>query len=152
MLPQLLPNQEQVKVYGMKRIEVVGALIVEDGKILIAQRPEGKAQGLKWEFPGGKIEAGETPEACLAREIDEELGVTIVVGSRYETVTHHYPEGLEVQLSCYWARRVEGTPRPLQCRDWRWVAVEELEGVDFSAADVPVVARLRREGLPGVVE
>ncbi len=136
----------------MKSIDVVGALILADGKLLIAQRPEGKSQALKWEFPGGKIEPGEAPETSLEREIAEELGVRIAVGRHFQTVTHRYPQGPEVRLACYLARMTEGVPQSLQCRDWRWVTAAELGDYDFSEADVPVVARLRREGLPTVVE
>lgn len=136
----------------MKTIDVVGALILQDEQLLIAQRPEGKSQALKWEFPGGKVEPGEKPEASLAREIAEELDLRIAVGRHFQTVTHRYPGGPEVRLACYLARIVDGTPRPLQCRDWRWVAHAELDRYDFSDADVPVVERLLREGLPRVVE
>jgi 8-oxo-dGTP diphosphatase len=136
----------------MKRIDVVGALILRDDELLIAQRPEGKAQALKWEFPGGKIEPGESPEVSLAREIAEELGLEIAVGRHFQTVTHRYPAGPEVHLACYLARILDGEPRPLQCRDWRWITRADLGVYDFSDADVPVVERLLKEGLPRVVE
>lgn len=136
----------------MKSIHVVGALILQSGAVLIAQRPEGKSQALKWEFPGGKVEPGEAPERSLEREILEELGLRIAVGRPYQTVEHRYPQGPELRLDCFLARIVEGEPRPLQCRDWRWVRREELEAFDFSEADLPVVARLRNEGVPTVVE
>ena len=136
----------------MKIIDVVGALILRADTVLIAQRPEGKSQALKWEFPGGKIEPGETPEASLAREIAEELGIGIAVGRHFQTVHHRYPAGPEVHLVCYLARIVDGEPQPLQCRDWRWVTVAELGRYAFSEADIPVVARLQSEGLPTVVE
>lgn len=136
----------------MTSIDVVGALILREGSVLIAQRPEGKSQALKWEFPGGKIEPGESPQTSLAREIAEELGLRIAVGRHFQTVHHRYPAGPEVRLDCYLARIEEGEPRPLQCRDWRWVTASELSRYAFSEADVPVVARLQSEGLPTVVE
>lgn len=136
----------------MRRIDVVGALILQEGRILIAQRPEGKAQALKWEFPGGKVEPGEEPQASLAREIAEELGLQVDVGRHYQTVDHVYPGGPHVRLACYLARRIAGEPRPIQCKAWRWVDATELPGVDFSEADLPVVDRLLREGLPEGVE
>lgn len=136
----------------MKSIHVVGALILQSGAVLIAQRPEGKSQALKWEFPGGKVEPGESPERSLEREIFEELGLRIAVGRPYQTVEHRYSQGPELRLDCFLARIVEGEPQPLQCRDWRWARREELEAYDFSEADLPVVARLRHEGVPTVVE
>lgn len=136
----------------MQSIAVVGALILRESSVLIAQRPEGKSQALKWEFPGGKIEPGESPELSLAREIAEELGVRIEVGRHFQTVHHQYPGGPEVRLECYLARIVDGEPRALECRDWRWVTAAELGRYAFSEADVPVVARLQNEGLPTVVK
>lgn len=136
----------------MKSINVVGALIRRADEVLIAQRPAGKAQEHKWEFPGGKVEAGETPATSLVREIAEELGIRIAVGAHFQSVTHRYPGGPLVELDCYLARLLEGQPRPLQCQDWRWVKASELAAFDFSAADVPVVERLLREGLPAMVE
>lgn len=136
----------------MKSIRVVGALILREDEVLVAQRPAGKAQAQKWEFPGGKVEAGESPEKSLERELIEELGIRIAVGAHFQSVTHRYPDGPLVQLDCYLARLVEGEPRPLQCQDWRWVKASELAALDFSAADVPIVARLMHEGLPVMVE
>ncbi len=136
----------------MKSINVVGALILRDDRVLIAQRPAGKSQALKWEFPGGKIEPGESPELSLAREISEELGLEIAVGRHFQAVLHRYPDGPLIHLDCYLAWIVSGLPKPLQCHDWRWARAQELGEFDFSAADVPVVARLQREGLPTVVE
>lgn len=136
----------------MRIIDVVGALILNDDQLLIAQRPEGKSQALKWEFPGGKIEPGETPETSLVREIAEELGVRIAVGRHFQTVQHRYPQGPEIRLQCYLARLLEGEPQPLQCRDWRFVGAAELGSYDFSGADRPIVDRLMREGLPRMVE
>lgn len=136
----------------MRHITVVGALILRADQVLIAQRPPGKSQALKWEFPGGKVEPGEAPETSLTREIAEELGLRIAVGAHFQTVSHRYPDGPSLRLDCYLARVLDGEPRPLQCQDWRWVRVSELGHFDFSAADLPVVARLLREGLPSVVE
>lgn len=127
----------------MPTIEVVGAVIRRGAEVLIAQRLPGKHEALLWEFPGGKLEPGESPEACLVREIDEELGVTIRVGPPLGEVTHDYGER-RIHLTCYWADLVAGEPRALECHAIRWVRTEELGGFAFAGADVPLVAELKR--------
>lgn len=131
----------------MKTVDVVGALITHQGKILIAQRPEGKAQALLWEFPGGKVEPGESPEESLVREIEEELGVRIRVGDRHGELIHDYA-GLRVRLTCFWARLEGGEPHPRQCRAIAWVSADELDRYEFSPADVPFVRQLKQAGIP----
>lgn len=127
----------------MRTIEVVGAVIRRGDQVLIAQRMPGKHEALLWEFPGGKIEPGEAPEACLVREIDEELGVAIVVGAPLGAVTHD-DGARRIHLTCYWAEIVSGEPRALECHAIRWVRPEELDDFTFAPADVPLVAELRR--------
>lgn len=128
----------------MRTIEVVGAVIRRGAEVLIAQRPPGKPEALLWEFPGGKLEPGEAPEACLAREIQEELGVTIRVGAQLGDVTHDYGER-RIHLTCYWAELVAGEPQPLECHAVRWVRPEELDDFTYAPADVPLVQRLKAE-------
>lgn len=122
-------------------IEVVGAIIRRKDEVLIAQRPPGKHQALLWEFPGGKIEPMETPEACLTREIQEELGVAIRVGPLFAEVRHDYGDR-RIHLSCYWAELLAGEPRPVECHALAWVKRNGLADFAFAPADVPVVARL----------
>ena len=122
-------------------IEVSAALIFHQGRLLITQRhPDAHLGGL-WEFPGGKREAGETFEACLRREIREELGVDIAVDALFEDITHVYPEKT-VHLKFFNCRLITGEPRPLGCADWRWVGQGELARYEFPAADARLLARL----------
>lgn len=123
-------------------IEVVGALIRRGDRVLIAQRPPGKHEALLWEFPGGKLEPGELPEACLAREIREELEASISVGERFGDVLHDY-DGRRIHLTCYWATLIEGEPRPVECHAIAWVGVSELDDYTFAPADIPLVERLK---------
>ena len=124
-------------------IEVVGAIIRQESRLLIAQRPPGKQEALYWEFPGGKVEFGETPEESLRREIAEELGVSIQVGTFFGEVLHDYG-GRLIHLSCYWAEVESGEPVPLQCHDVRWIHPPQLNEADFAPADRPIVEKLRR--------
>lgn len=123
-------------------IEVVGAIIRRGDRVLIAQRPPGKHEALLWEFPGGKVEPGEAPEACLAREIREELAAEISVGARFGDVLHDYG-GRRIHLTCYWATLVSGEPQAIECHALAWVSAAELDDYVFAPADVPLVARLR---------
>lgn len=123
-------------------IEVVGAVIRREHLLLIAQRPPGKNEALFWEFPGGKLEAGESPQECLRREIMEELGILIRVGKAVGDVLHDYGERL-IHLTCYWAELEAGDPQPLQCHDWRWITHLELGNYEFAPADRPIVEVLK---------
>ena len=124
--------------------EVVAALIRAEGKILICQRPGHKARGLLWEFPGGKVDPGETPQNALKRECVEELGIRLAVGELFARVSHRYPD-LSVRLSLYEASIAEGSPQNLEHRDIRWVSPGELLDYDFCPADRDIIARLSKE-------
>lgn len=124
--------------------EVVAALIREGGSILICQRPEHKARGLLWEFPGGKVEPGESPREALIRECMEELDIRLTIGELFARVTHQYPE-LLVRLSLYEARIEAGSPQNIEHRDIRWVSPGELKGYDFCPADRDIIAMLSKE-------
>jgi mutator protein MutT len=126
----------------MPQIEVSAALIFRDGKLLITQRRAGSHLGGLWEFPGGKREPGETFEACLIREIREELGVDISVGALFEDVSHAYPEK-SVRLKFFLCRLLAGEPQPLDCAAIRWVTPLELSDYEFPAADARLVGKLR---------
>jgi len=114
-------------------IEVAAGLVFRQGKLLITQRcPEGHLGGL-WEFPGGKRETGETSEACLARELREELGIEVAVRELVESLTHVYPEKT-VCLRFYRCRWLEHEPQPIGCVDFKWVTRETLANYTFPAA------------------
>ena len=124
-------------------VEVVAALIWKEGRFLIAQRPENKARGLLWEFVGGKVEPGESPEQALARECREELGATVIPQEKYLTVEHVYPD-LTVRLTIYSA--VALTPvKKLEHNDLRWITVREIDGYDFCPADKEILERIKKD-------
>ena len=128
----------------MPIIDVAAALVFREGKLLIAQRhPDAHLGGL-WEFPGGKREPNETFEACLARELREELGIEVVVGELMENLTHTYPEKT-VRLKFYHCRWKQHEPQPLGCPAFKWVRVEELQDHEFPAADARLLERLRQD-------
>lgn len=124
-------------------IEVAAGLIFREGKLLITQRHAHTHLGGLWEFPGGKREAGETYEQCLRRELTEELGIEVEVGDLFEEITHAYPEKT-VHLRFFTCRWIQHEPRPLGCAAVAWVAREELEGYEFPAADVQLLAKLKK--------
>jgi len=124
------------------------AVIWKEGRVLIARRPLDGLLGGLWEFPGGKQEPGETLEACVAREVQEELGVQIEVGNRLMVIDHAYTH-FKVTLHVFNCQHRWGQPQALGCEDWRWVSVEELNDYAFPAANHRIIAALRqRSGLP----
>jgi 8-oxo-dGTP diphosphatase len=125
----------------MKVIDVAAALIFHDGKLLITQRRPTDHLPNLWEFPGGKVELGESFESCLAREIQEELGIQIEVGSLVEELSHDYPDK-SVRLKFFDCRLIRGEPRALHCQDFRWIDREDLKNFEFPAADAQLIARL----------
>ncbi|MCH1881893.1 (deoxy)nucleoside triphosphate pyrophosphohydrolase [Agrococcus sp. ARC_14] len=125
-----------------KQINVVGAVIVKDGEILCAQRGEGGSLAGMWEFPGGKIEPGETPQEALQREIDEELLCEVRVGDHVETTAYDYDFGV-VTLTTYYCELVSGTPSLTEHAAVLWLAPSDLDQLDWAPADVPAVDRIR---------
>lgn len=124
--------------------EVVAALIWNDGKFLICQRPANKSRGMLWEFAGGKVEAGETKEQALVRECKEELDVIIDVGEVFMEVTHEYPE-LTVRLTLFKAAIKEGKPKLLEHMDIRWISADEIDRYEFCPADEVILEKLKKE-------
>ena len=120
------------------------ALVDGDGRVLIAQRPEGKSLAGLWEFPGGKVEAGETPEAALIRELREELGITIVHAclSPFVFASHAY-EDFHLLMPLFLIRRWTGTVVAHEHADLRWVKPARLGDFPMPPADEPLVAWLR---------
>ena len=129
-------------------IDVTAAIITQEGRILLVQRPDHAPMGGLWEFPGGKVEPGETPEAALARELAEELGITVAVGPRYHVTEHRYPGGPNVRLLFYPCAITGGALQLLWGQACRWVAPADLPAYPTPAADQEVVARLARKGAP----
>ncbi len=126
---------------------VVCALIERGGRVLAAQRPAGKSQGLLWEFPGGKLEAGEAPETALEREIREELHVEIVLGARLTDAFHDYGK-FAITLTPFRAtlRDAAAEPHAAEHAALRWCAPEELLSLEWAPADVPIVAEYVKDG------
>lgn len=124
-------------------ITVVAGLIREGDRILICQRPAGKARGLLWEFPGGKVEVGESKEAALIRECREELGVTLEVGKVYAELTYEYPD-VTVRLTLFEARIGEGVPRRIEHADVKWIKPEEITEYPFCPADKEICGKISK--------
>ena len=126
--------------------EVVAALIWDKDRFLACQRPAYKARGLLWEFVGGKVEPGETPQEALIRECREELDVEIGVGDLFMELVHEYPD-LTVRLSLYHAFIRSGTPKKLEHHDIRWIRVDEIDGLEFCPADKDILIAIKERYL-----
>lgn len=124
-----------------QQIDVVGAVLVRDDTVLAAQRGPTMALAGHWEFPGGKIEADETPQEALARELHEELLCTATIGDHVETTSYTYDFGT-VTLTTYFATLEGGEPQATEHAELRWIPVADLRSVDWAPADVPAVERI----------
>jgi 8-oxo-dGTP diphosphatase len=114
---------------------VAAALIVRNGQLLIGQRRPDQPMALLWEFPGGKIESGESPEQALARELEEELGIRAIIGPRVTRVRHNYRHGGAVDLQFFAVHEFAGEIESRIYQQVRWVRLEELTEYEFLAAD-----------------
>ena len=121
--------------------DVVAALIWDNDRFMICQRPAHKARGLLWEFVGGKTDPGETMEEALIRECREELGITVSVGDIYMQVVHDYPDIL-IRLTLFHCTIAEGTPKLLEHNDLKWILPSEIPLYDFCPADKDILARI----------
>ncbi len=124
-----------------RKIRVVGAMIEQDGRYLITQRPPAATFPLLWEFPGGRVEAGETDQAALARGLGEEMGITVEVADRCIHVEHAY-ESYDIDFCVYRCRLVKGPIRNIRVHGHRWVTPEELDAHEFPPADEKSIAKL----------
>ena len=120
------------------------ALVDDDNRVLIAQRPAGKSMAGLWEFPGGKVEPHETPEAALIRELKEELDIDVTEAclAPFTFASHAY-EKFHLLMPLYVCRRWRGTPRPTEGQTLKWVRALRLGDYDMPPADIPLVAMLR---------
>ena len=125
----------------MKTLHVVCAVIRKDDKIFATQRGYGEFKD-GWEFPGGKIESGETPQQALKREIHEELDTEINVGDQIETVEYDYPE-FHLSMQCFWCNVVSGKLILLEAEDARWLTKDTIESVDWLPADKELVQKIK---------
>lgn len=124
-----------------QKVKVVAALIRDGGRFLICKRPAHKARGLLWEFVGGKVEEGETPEQALVRECREELAITVRPFGVYARVEHEYPD-IAVDLILYECEIAEGVPRLLEHADMKWIYPSEIPDYEFCPADKDILERL----------
>lgn len=124
-----------------KDIHVVGAVIIEKGKILCAQRGRNMSLPLLWEFPGGKIEAGESPKEALQREIKEEILCKIEVGEQVEHTVYEYDFGI-VNLTTFECKLIEGRPILTEHESIKWLEPQELSLLDWAPADIPAINKL----------
>lgn len=122
-------------------VEVVAALIWDNDKFMICQRPANKARALLWEFVGGKVELGETKEQALVRECQEELDITLDVGSLFMDVVHEYPD-INVHLSLFNATIKQGIPKKLEHNDIKWITPSEIPQYDFCPADQEILTEI----------
>jgi len=120
------------------------ALIDRDGRVLLAQRPEGKSMAGLWEFPGGKVEVGETPETALIRELEEELGINTWASclAPLSFASHSYDD-FHLLMPLFACRKWQGTPHPKEGQTLKWVHVRDLRNYPMPPADIPLIPVLR---------
>lgn len=124
----------------MKTINVVAAVIMKDGKVFATQRGYGEFKD-GWEFPGGKVEAGESPEEALRREIREELEVEVNVGDLIDTIEYDYP-AFHLSMKCYACTIAGGSPHLLEHEAARWLSADQLDSVAWLPADITLIPKI----------
>jgi mutator protein MutT len=125
----------------MKQIDVAIGVVQRDGRILICQRKSEDTFGGLWEFPGGKLEPGETLEACLAREMMEELAIEVKIVKKLTTIQHQYPRS-RVTLHPFLCEHASGEPKLIECQQIKWVRAEELTVHEFPPANESLVMEI----------
>lgn len=125
---------------NMKTVRVVAAVIRQGDRIFATARGYGEFKG-QWEFPGGKIEVGETPQQALIREIKEELDVMVSVGDLIDTIEYDYPT-FHLSMDCFWCNVTEGEIKLKEAEDARWLSKDELYSVDWLPADMGLIEKL----------
>jgi 8-oxo-dGTP diphosphatase len=125
----------------LPHIHVACGIIQHDGLILATQRSASMSLPLKWEFPGGKLEVGETPQVCLVRELQEELGVSVTIGQGLSPLTHSYPS-FTVTLYPFLCHQLQGTITLYEHSDARWLPLNDLLQLDWAEADLPIINML----------
>lgn len=125
----------------LPHIHVACAIIQQDGLILAAQRSATMSLPLKWEFPGGKLEAGESPQVCLLRELNEELGISVTIGQGLPPHTHCYPS-FTVTLYPFLCHQLQGHITLHEHNDARWLKLTDLLQLDWAEADLPLIQSL----------
>ena len=124
-------------------VDVVAALIWDQDKFMICQRPAHKARGLLWEFVGGKVDPGETMAEALVRECREELDITVSVGELFTQVLHEYPD-IHIRLSLFHCTIAEGVPALLEHNDLKWIHPNEIPNFQFCPADKDILALIQK--------
>lgn len=124
--------------------DVVAALIWDNGRFMICQRPERKSCAMLWEFVGGKVEKGESKEQALIRECREELAVTVRPHDVFCEVDHEYPD-ITIHLTLFNAEITEGVPQKLEHNDIRWITPSEIDGYAFCPADKDILEKIKAE-------
>ena len=125
----------------MKTIKVVAAIIQHEGKVYATQRGYGEFKG-GWEFPGGKIETGETPQEALKREIMEELDTEVVVGDLIDTIEYDYPS-FHLSMDCFWCKVINGNLVLKEHEAAQWLTKEQLDDVDWLPADITLIDKIK---------
>lgn len=125
-------------------LRVSAGLVFDAGRLLITQRPADKHLGGLWEFPGGKLEEGESYEDCLVRELREELGIDVRVGSMVAAIEHCYTDR-QVRIHFFRCLILEGTPQAIECADFVWITQGELDQYVFPPADTVLLNQLKTE-------